>query len=508
LDKARLYCKPSKCLFLKQELLYIGYILRDGGISSDPAKVEAIVSAPPPDSSTALGRFVGMCGFHSRLVPDYSALVRPLTQLQKVTQRWGPHTWTPAADASFKKLKDAIAASVTCRVFDPNLPCQVVCDASITRLAYALYQVDPLDNLAHPVSFGSRMLNEAQRAYPIHELELMSVVEAVERFRLWLIACPGCTVYTDSSAVSYWSTQMLCAQKPKIIRRLMELSQVHLTIHKIRGADNYVADYLSRLPVNHLPSAITAERIHGTSAGATISSLTPAATVISSLCCAPVHVPAGRVTRSRATANVAPPVLRDPHAIPHAPPHAHPISAPRRPKAALRPDDDYDGDSESPAEDSQAAARVLPYNLRSRATASSRPTVGGPSYGLRPRPGRPQPAPPAFVPPPLGLPALDDSDFSESSDDPDASDDSDEFDPPVPPPRSTPYVISPAFIQAYALCPQFKEWAGTGGRGVDLLYPLHLNDGILFRGPQVCVPTPFRMEVLHSIHEQVGHKNA
>ena len=43
---------------------------------------------------------------------------------------------------------------------------------------------------------------------------------------------------------------------------------------------------------------------------------------------------------------------------------------------------------------------------------------------------------------------------------------------------------------------------------MDLLYPLHLNDGILFRGPQICVPSLFRTEVLQSVHEQVGHKNA
>ena len=40
--------KPSKCEFFKQRIAYLGHIVADKGIKTDPKKIEAIVNWPVP----------------------------------------------------------------------------------------------------------------------------------------------------------------------------------------------------------------------------------------------------------------------------------------------------------------------------------------------------------------------------------------------------------------------------------------------------------------------------
>ena len=57
LRKTQLYAKRSKCTFFVDKLAYLGFIVSKDGISSDPAKVEAIVNWPIPRNVSKV------CGF-------------------------------------------------------------------------------------------------------------------------------------------------------------------------------------------------------------------------------------------------------------------------------------------------------------------------------------------------------------------------------------------------------------------------------------------------------------
>ena len=63
-----------------------------------------------------------------------------------------------------------------------------------------------------------------------------------------------CKAYTDSTAVLYWNTQLLCAQKPKIVQLFLDIGGANVTMYRVKGPDNVVLDYISRLPVHLLPS--------------------------------------------------------------------------------------------------------------------------------------------------------------------------------------------------------------------------------------------------------------
>lgn len=88
--------------------LYVGHIVSENGITTDPVKVEAVAHWKQPTDLPSLQSFLGFCGYDRRFIKNYSIIVRPLTELCK--------GYPPTQ----KKRKLAKAADKTyCRVSEP-----------------------------------------------------------------------------------------------------------------------------------------------------------------------------------------------------------------------------------------------------------------------------------------------------------------------------------------------------------------------------------------------------
>ena len=90
----------------------------------------------------------------------------------------------------------------------------------------------------------SRKLNKHEVNYPVHEKELLALVESITKWRHYLHGLPV-IVYTDSSALKYLQT--MAKPSPRQIRWLRRLQEFDLSIHHIPGKTNIVADILSRM---------------------------------------------------------------------------------------------------------------------------------------------------------------------------------------------------------------------------------------------------------------------
>lgn len=62
---------------------YVGHIISADGIATDPDKVQAVTNWPRPTDLKSLRSFLGFCRYYRRFVANYSAVVRPLTELTK-----------------------------------------------------------------------------------------------------------------------------------------------------------------------------------------------------------------------------------------------------------------------------------------------------------------------------------------------------------------------------------------------------------------------------------------
>ena len=96
----------------------------------------------------------------------------------------------------------------------------------------------------HPLAFYTRKLNSAQKNYTTTEKELLSIVETLNEFRNILLGYE-IDVYTDHKNLTF-GTDDNSSQRRKRWESLVQ--EFGINIIHIPGADNTVADALSRLP--------------------------------------------------------------------------------------------------------------------------------------------------------------------------------------------------------------------------------------------------------------------
>ncbi|XP_019256463.1 PREDICTED: uncharacterized protein LOC109234874 [Nicotiana attenuata] len=76
------------------------------GIQVDPKKIEAVKNLPRPASATEIQSFLGLAGYNRRFVEGFSSIAAPMTRL---TQKGAQFRWPEECEASFQKLKTALA---------------------------------------------------------------------------------------------------------------------------------------------------------------------------------------------------------------------------------------------------------------------------------------------------------------------------------------------------------------------------------------------------------------
>ncbi|GJZ94554.1 reverse transcriptase domain-containing protein, partial [Tanacetum coccineum] len=94
------------------------------------------------------------------------------------------------------------------------------------------------------IYYASKTLNNAQEHYTTTEKELLAVVFSFDKFRPYLVLSKT-IVYTDHSALKYLFSKQ--DAKPRLIRWVLLLQGFDIEIKDKRGAENLVADHLSRL---------------------------------------------------------------------------------------------------------------------------------------------------------------------------------------------------------------------------------------------------------------------
>jgi hypothetical protein len=71
----QLYAKFSKCEFWIDEVPFLGYIISNGGIPVDPAKVKGIVAWSIPTIVIEIRNFLGLVGYYRRFIEGFSKIV-------------------------------------------------------------------------------------------------------------------------------------------------------------------------------------------------------------------------------------------------------------------------------------------------------------------------------------------------------------------------------------------------------------------------------------------------
>ena len=81
LREANLKLQLEKCEFLKHKVSYLGHVLSEEGLNSDPRKIEAVKLFPQPKNMKNVRQFLGLSGYYHRFIKNFAQIAKPLTRL-------------------------------------------------------------------------------------------------------------------------------------------------------------------------------------------------------------------------------------------------------------------------------------------------------------------------------------------------------------------------------------------------------------------------------------------
>lgn len=149
-----LFVKDEKCKFHVSSVSFLGYIVAEGSLQMNPAKVSAVSAWPVPETRKQLQRFLGFANFYRRFIRGFSSLAAPLTAL---TSSKVAFSWSPSADQAFEGLMVRFTTAPILQLPDPDRQFVVEVDASDSGVGAVLSQRSASDQKPHPVrsSFGA-----------------------------------------------------------------------------------------------------------------------------------------------------------------------------------------------------------------------------------------------------------------------------------------------------------------------------------------------------------------
>jgi RNase H-like domain found in reverse transcriptase/Integrase zinc binding domain/Integrase core domain/Chromo (CHRromatin Organisation MOdifier) domain len=209
--------------------------------TANPDKVQCVSAWGVPADTKELQRFLGLVNYFAAYIPDFSTIAAPLHYIQRVGVAW---VWGGDQQHAFDTLKLALVSAPLLVLPDPTLPYVMHSDSSGSALGAVLMQ--EVQGALHPVMYSSHMLSPAERNYPIHDQECLSVVYHLKKWRHYLMGGVFTLVQSDHKSLDRLFTTADLTCFGRRARWIQLLANFNFEVHYLPGSKNVVADCLSR----------------------------------------------------------------------------------------------------------------------------------------------------------------------------------------------------------------------------------------------------------------------
>ena len=108
LRAANLKLNPRKCVLFRANVLYLGHVVTQEGISTDPSKIEAVMHWPTPKTKQELRGFLGLCSYYRKFIKSFANIAAPLHRL---TEKETEFDWTEQCNEAFCTLKHLLTTA-------------------------------------------------------------------------------------------------------------------------------------------------------------------------------------------------------------------------------------------------------------------------------------------------------------------------------------------------------------------------------------------------------------
>ena len=136
----------------------MGHVINGQSIKMQPNKVNTILQWQPPMKKKEVQAFLGFANYYRRFIYNYSAKVKPLTELTKDV----PFSWGQQQDQAFNDLKTALTTAPVLRPFERDLEMIIETNASNQAIAGILSHYVVASNgvkTLHPVDHHTKTLS-------------------------------------------------------------------------------------------------------------------------------------------------------------------------------------------------------------------------------------------------------------------------------------------------------------------------------------------------------------
>lgn len=247
LEEAGLRLKREKCLFMNEEVMFLGHKVDATGLHPVHEKVQAIQEAPTPSNVTELKAYLGLLNYYNKFLPNLSTILAPVHKLLQKDKRW---QWGEAQQVAFEKSKEMMQSAQVLVHYDPEKDIVLSCDASPYGVGAVLSHHMP-DGTERPIGFTSRTLNAAEKNYSQLDKEGLAVMFGIKRFHKYIYGRKFTIVTDHKPLLSLFSEMRAVPQmaSPRIQRWAVTLRAYEYTIVYKEGKNHCNADALSRLPL-------------------------------------------------------------------------------------------------------------------------------------------------------------------------------------------------------------------------------------------------------------------
>nr|GEV38903.1 DNA-directed DNA polymerase [Tanacetum cinerariifolium] len=207
--------------FMVKEGIILDYKISKNMIEVDKSKVDVIAKLPYPATVKA----------------------RQMTRLLKKDT---PFFFSKECVEAIQTLKRKLTESPILIAPDWDFLFELMCDASDFVIGTVLGQCQ--EKHFWPIHYASKTITEAESNYTTIKKEMLAVVYAFEKFWSYLIMNKS-IVYTDHSAFKYLFAKK--DSKAILLRWVLLLQEFTFKVIDTKGAENLIANHLSRLESPH-----------------------------------------------------------------------------------------------------------------------------------------------------------------------------------------------------------------------------------------------------------------
>ena len=203
-----------------------------------------------PGNVRELRRTLGAFAYVQRWLPGLSEVSKPL--YEAVTDKpYSRLRWNSDMETAFETIKVIVADAVSLHLPDLEQKFVLVSDCSQTAAGAMLAQRDiSCEEKLRPVAFYHHALSKSEQKYSATEKELLAVILAVKKFRVYL--GKGFDLITDHHALKWLRSLDPKNETGRRSRWIDYLQQFDMNIihKKGKSPEMKIADYLSRVTSN------------------------------------------------------------------------------------------------------------------------------------------------------------------------------------------------------------------------------------------------------------------